>query len=138
MPERPDDGERSEAGIVGLGTASETQSKLEKLRRSPQGTPKNPSRRRRVIGRGLLRHAVSNEDERKRSQSGRFLDGDMLPFCERYRSDESEQSEAGIVSLGTASKTKEKQHVYVSLYAGVLHFFIHGRRQNGKIRTMLV
>lgn len=51
----------SEAGIDGLGTVSETKSKLEQMRRSPQGTPKKPSRRRRVIGRGLLRHAVSSE-----------------------------------------------------------------------------
>ena len=58
-----------EAGIVGLGTVSETKSTLEQMRRSPQGTPKTPSRRRRVIGRGLLRHAVSSEDERKRSEA---------------------------------------------------------------------
>ena len=31
LPERPDDGERSEAGIVGLGTASEPKAKSEQL-----------------------------------------------------------------------------------------------------------
>lgn len=35
------------------------------LRCSPQEMPKKPSRRRRVIGCGLQRHAVSNEDEPK-------------------------------------------------------------------------
>ena len=58
----------SEAGIVGHGTVSETKSTLEQMRRSPQGTPKKPSRRRRVIGRGLLRHAVSSDGERQGSR----------------------------------------------------------------------